>query len=82
MGHIYPTINIGEKIKFLYLKLPNVIGENVISFISEFPKELNIEPYIDYDIQFNKSFVEPVKAILDSIGWEVEKRQTLEAFFV
>jgi hypothetical protein len=82
LGHKYPTINNGEKIKFLYLKLPNVIGENVISFISEFPKELNIEPYIDYDIQFNKSFVEPVKAILDSIGWEVEKRQTLEAFFV
>ena len=82
LGHKYPTINNGEKIKFLYLKLPNVVGENVISFISEFPKELNIEPYIDYDIQFNKSFVEPVKAILDSIGWEVEKRQTLEAFFV
>ena len=80
--HKYPTINNGEKIKFIYLKLPNVVGENVISFISDFPKELNIEPYIDYDTQFNKSFVEPVKAILDSIGWEVEKRQTLESFFV
>ena len=82
LGHKYPTINNGEKIKFIYLKLPNVVGENVISFVSEFPKELNIEPYIDYDIQFNKSFVEPVKAILDAIGWEVEKRQTLDAFFV
>ena len=80
--HKYPTINNGEKIKFIYLKLPNVVGENVISFISDFPKELNIEPYIDYDTQFNKSFVEPVKAILDSIGWEVEKRQPLESFFV
>ncbi len=82
LSYKYPTINNGEKIKFIYLKLPNVIGENVISFISDFPKELNIEPYIDYDTQFNKSFVEPVKAILDSIGWEVEKRQTLESFFV
>ena len=82
LSHKYPTINNGEKIKFIYLKLPNVVGENVISFISDFPKELNIEPYIDYDTQFNKSFVEPVKAILDSIGWEVEKRQTLESFFV
>ncbi len=82
LSYKYPTINNGEKIKFIYLKLPNVIGENVISFISDFPKELNIEPYIDYDLQFDKSFVEPVKAILDSIGWEVEKRQTLEAFFV
>ncbi len=69
----YSLIKNGEKIKFCYLKKPNIIHENVISFIQEFPKELNLDKYIDYDLQFEKSFVEPLKAILDAIGWNVEK---------
>ena len=77
----YSLINNGEKIKFCYLKVPNKIGENVISFISEFPTELGLEKYIDYDLQFNKSFLEPLKIILDSIGWSFEKKVTLESFF-
>ena len=77
----YSYIGNGEKIKFCYLKIPNKIGENVISFISDFPKELNLEKYIDYDLQFEKSFVEPLKAILESIGWSFEKTVTLESFF-
>ena len=77
----YSLINNGEKIKFCYLKVPNKIGENVISFISEFPKELNLDKYVDYDLQFDKSFLEPLKIILDSIGWSFEKRVTLESFF-
>ena len=77
----YPKIENGEKIKFMYLKLPNPIRENVISFISEFPKELDLNKYIDYDLQFEKSFLEPLKAILDSIGWSVEKTVNLEMFF-
>ena len=78
----YNVINNGEKIKFCYLKSPNPIHENVISFISEFPKEFGLSQYIDYDLQFEKSFIEPLKAILDSIGWSVEKQITLESFFV
>ena len=78
----YNVINNGEKIKFCYLKNPNPIHENVISFISEFPKEFGLSQYIDYDLQFEKSFIEPLKAILDSIGWSVEKTATLESFFV
>jgi len=77
----YSLINNGEKIKFLYLKKPNIIRENVISFIQEFPKELDLDKYIDYDLQFEKSFVEPLKAILDAIGWNVEKTVNLELFF-
>ena len=77
----YSLINNGEKIKFCYLKVPNKIGENVISFISDFPKELNLEKYIDYDLQFSKSFLEPLKIILDSVGWSSEKKITLESFF-
>ena len=78
----YSLINNGEKIKFIYLKKPNTIQENVISFIQDFPKELNLDKYVDYDLQFEKSFVEPLKAILDAIGWNVEKTVNLELFFV
>ena len=77
----YSLIGNGEKVKFLYLYKPNVIQENVLSFIQDFPHELGLDKYIDYDLQFEKSFVEPLKTILDSIGWNVEKTVYLELFF-
>jgi DNA polymerase elongation subunit (family B) len=77
----YSLIQNGEKIKFCYLKKPNIIHENIISFIQEFPKELGIDKYIDYDLQFEKAFLEPLKIILDAIGWKVEKTVNLESFF-
>jgi DNA polymerase elongation subunit (family B) len=77
----YSLIQNGEKIKFVYLKKPNSIHENIISFIQEFPKELNLDKYIDYDLQFEKAFLEPLKIILDSIGWSVEKTVNLDSFF-
>lgn len=77
----YSLIQNGEKIKYLYLKKPNIIQENVISFIQEFPKELNLNQYVDYDLQFDKTFLEPLKIILDAIDWRVEKTTTLESFF-
>ncbi len=77
----YSLINNGEKVKFIFLKKPNIIQENVISFIQDFPKELGLDKYIDYELQFEKSFVEPLKSILDSIGWNVEKTVNLELFF-
>ena len=77
----YSLIQNGEKVKFIYLKKPNSIHENIISFIQEFPKELNLDKYIDYDLQFEKAFLEPLKIILDAIGWNVEKTVNLESFF-
>ncbi len=77
----YSLINNGEKIKFCYLKKANPIRENVISFISDFPMELGLDKYIDYELQFEKAFLEPVKVILDAIGWNVEKTVNLELFF-
>ena len=77
----YSLIQNGEKIKFCYLKEPNPLHENVISFIQEFPKELELDKYIDYNLQFEKSFVEPLKTILTAIGWSVEKTVNLELFF-
>ena len=77
----YSLIQNGEKIKFVYLKKPNSIHENIISFIQEFPKELNLDKYIDYDLQFEKAFLEPLKIILDAVGWSVEKTINLDSFF-
>jgi len=78
----YSLINNGEKIKFIYLKKPNIIQENVISFIQDFPHELGLDKYIDYELQFEKSFLDPLKSILDAIGWNVEKTVNLDLFFV
>ena len=77
----YSLIANGEKIKFIYLKKPNIIQENIISFIQDFPKELGLDKYIDHDLQFEKAFLEPLKSILDAIGWSVEKTTNLESFF-
>jgi DNA polymerase elongation subunit (family B) len=77
----YSLIQNGEKIKFCYLKKPNSIHENVISYIQDFPRELGIDKYVDYDLQFEKAFLEPMKVILDSIGWSVEKTVNLDSFF-
>jgi len=77
----YSSIQNGEKIKFCYLKTPNPIRENVISFIQEFPRELGLKQYVDYDLQFDKGFFDPLKVILDAIGWKAEQQVSLEDFF-
>ena len=77
----YSLIQNGEKIKFCYLKKPNIIHENIISFIQDFPHEIGLDKYVDYDLQFSKAFLEPLKIILDAIGWNVEKTVNLESFF-
>ena len=81
LTHKYPFIQEGEKIKFIYLKKPNPIGENVIAYLQTLPKEFNLQKYIDYNLQFEKSFLEPLKNVVETIGWMVEKKGTLEAFF-
>ena len=79
--HKYPTILDGEKIKFVMLKTPNKVNENVIAFLQTFPTELELDKHIDYDLQFQKSFLEPLSIILDIIGWKTEKLNTLEFLF-
>lgn len=79
----YPFIIDGDKIKFSYLQRPNPTRDTVISCPGAPPKELGIEQYIDYDMQFDKAFLEPIRSILDVIGWRTEysTRATLEDFF-
>jgi hypothetical protein len=77
----YPIVKNGDKIKFSYLRMPNPIGSNVITAPGMLPKELNLDRYIDYDMQFEKTFIEPMKSITDNIGWSISKQQTLEDMF-
>ena len=77
----YNLIGDGEKIKFVYLKTPNSISENVISFITELPDELGLTEFVDYDTMFVKGFIDPLQVILDVIGWKTEKTTTLDDFF-
>jgi len=73
----YPVIQDGEKIKFSYLKRPNPLKDTVISFPGRLPPEFEINGYIDYDMQFDKAFLEPIKNILDCMNWSTEKVNTL-----
>ena len=81
LHHKYPVIQEGEKIKYLHLRTPNKINENIISFFQTLPKEFGLDESIDYDLQFEKSFLAPLKAILDTIGWDAEKKNTLDALW-
>ena len=77
----YPIIQEGEKIKYTYLKEPNPSGDSAIAMLTTLPKEFNLEEYIDYDRQFEKSFLDPMKGILEKIGWDYEKKSTIMDFF-
>jgi DNA polymerase elongation subunit (family B) len=78
----YPLIQEGEKIKFTYLKQPNPFKDTVISYPSRLPSEFKLENYIDYDTQFEKAYLEPVKIILNCLNWEAEKTNSLDSFFL
>jgi DNA polymerase elongation subunit (family B) len=78
----YRLIQGGEKIKFIFLKEPNTVQSNVIAFPEgDIPKEFDLHKYIDYNTQFEKSFLEPLKIILEAIDWKAERTASLEDFF-
>jgi DNA polymerase elongation subunit (family B) len=77
----YELINNGEKIKFLYLRQPNSIHENVIAFPSYLPDEFGLRKYIDHELQFQKTFLDPIEPVLEAIGWTSAEVASLEDFF-
>jgi len=79
----YTKISDGEKVKFCYLRTPNTIHENVIAFPDYLPDELNLHKYINYDIQFEKTFIDPLKSVIDATGWFInyDNSGTLDEFF-
>jgi DNA polymerase elongation subunit (family B) len=78
---IYQPIREGDRIKFIYLREPNTIREDVIAFTTTLPKQLDLHKYIDYEKQFEKVFLDPLSAIMNSIGWSVEEKNDLAEFF-
>ena len=77
----YESIKEGEKIKYAYLKEPNPAMDKVIAFVNTLPEEFGLDKYIDYDLQFEKSYIDPIKTVTDVIGWNHERVTTLEIFF-
>ena len=77
----YEPIKNGEKIKFIYLKVPNSLKENVVGFTQYLPDEFALSKYIDYELQFAKTFLGPIEPILKAVGWSSEQQSSLEDFF-
>lgn len=77
----YELIKEGDKIKFCYMKMPNPTRENVLSFPEKLPKELDLNQYLDYDMMWEKTFLEPLKSITEIIGWDLEKKNSIDDFF-
>ncbi len=81
LDDVHPIAKEGEKIKFCYMKMPNPLHENVISVPQELPKAIDFHKYIDYDVQFEKAFLNPLSSILNAINWKTSDSATLESFF-
>ena len=85
LSNKYPIIQEGDKIKFLHMKQPNIYTSSAFSFLTSMPKELDIMDRIDYEVQFTKSFVEPLRFITEKIRWKIDDsygtQGTLEDFF-
>ena len=78
---VYEEIKDGEKMKFMYMVVPNPIQENVFGFATVFPKETGLQKYIDFETQFQKAFIDPILPVINAMGWTIEEQNTLENFF-
>jgi DNA polymerase elongation subunit (family B) len=77
----YQAIKDGDKIKFIYVRTPNPLQEDVIAFATELPKEFALQQYIDYDKQFEKVFLDALQIVIEPLGWKTQEESSLEDFF-
>ena len=81
----FPYIQEGDKLRFVHMKEPNIYHASAFSFITTIPKELDIMDKIDYNTQFTKAFVEPLRFITEKMNWLIDDsygtQGTLEEFF-
>ena len=73
----YDIVHEGEKIRFAYLKEPNVFHTHVMSAPEGCPAEWEIEKVVNYNLMFEKSLLEPLNVILKCAGWSVEPEASL-----
>lgn len=81
LANRYPKIKNGEKMKFFYMREPNPTGVNAMAFLTKYPTEFGLDQYIDWEMQWEKSFIEPLKLILNAIKWDTQRRANLDDLF-
>lgn len=82
LGLKYPKVKEGDKIKFVYLKMPNPLGENVIAFVDSLPPEFGLHKFVDYNKMFEAVFDSPMQGMADALGWKTHEEISLDDFFV
>lgn len=81
LGLKYQPIRDGDKVKFVYLKRGNPIGENVIAFVDKLPDEFQLREWVDYQTMFEKVFFKNMEILCEPMKWSPKKVETLDSFF-
>lgn len=74
-------ISDGDRMYFVYLKMPNPIKENAIGFSDSLPPEFKLHKFVDKSMQFSKTFLDPLQLVLNAIGWDAKPKAKLDNFF-
>lgn len=69
----YPLVVNGDKVKYVFLKEPNIIKSDVIAFKDpRMLEEFKLMKYIDYNRLFERTFINPVETLTNAIGWKLD----------
>lgn len=78
-----PLIQDGAKILIASLKERNPWGKNNIAFQGFWPEEFGerVKQYVDYEGNFEKSFLQPSQLLLDAVKMTTKKKVNVLKFF-
>jgi DNA polymerase elongation subunit (family B) len=62
-------VDNGTKLKFIYIKPDNMLNQNVIAFIGNYPEKFKEIFEIDYKTQFEKAFKNVIQRFFDAMKW-------------